>query len=243
MRRFVNADIVSGEITNAITLNRYAYANGNPVSNIDPLGLSAERYSNSILNNISTSYDLISDITTYFTKIGDGAKLILGNVEFVKDGKYLIIKGDALTLSEFGIAQRRILIDNIKNYDDIVKFLEPQTAVYNSLKLNKATSLGYMFDAVGIVLEVACETSKYEDINDKVIVGSYIATTEIVTTLASAAASAWTTAKVGALAGSSVNPGLGTLIGLGAGFLVGFGLGLVFDAIQDTVITDIVERN
>ena len=100
-----------------------------------------------------------------------------------------------------------------------------------------------MFDAVGIVLEVACETSKYEDINDKVIVGSYIATTEIVTTLASAAASAWTTAKAGALAGSSVNPGLGTLIGLGAGFLVGFGLGLVFDAIQDTVITDIVERN
>ena len=43
MRRFVNADIVSGEITNAITLNRYAYANGNPVSNIDPFGLSADR--------------------------------------------------------------------------------------------------------------------------------------------------------------------------------------------------------
>ena len=29
--------------TNGITLNRYAYANGNPVSNIDPFGLSAER--------------------------------------------------------------------------------------------------------------------------------------------------------------------------------------------------------
>ena len=43
MRRFVNADIVSGEITNSPTLNRYAYANGNPVSNIDPFGLSAER--------------------------------------------------------------------------------------------------------------------------------------------------------------------------------------------------------
>lgn len=42
MRRFVNADIISGEISNAITLNRYAYANGNPVSNIDPFGLSVE---------------------------------------------------------------------------------------------------------------------------------------------------------------------------------------------------------
>ena len=43
LRRFVNADIIAGKITNAITLNRYAYANGNPVSNVDPFGLSAER--------------------------------------------------------------------------------------------------------------------------------------------------------------------------------------------------------
>ena len=43
LRRFINADIIPGEISNAITLNRYAYANGNPVSNIDPFGLSAER--------------------------------------------------------------------------------------------------------------------------------------------------------------------------------------------------------
>ena len=43
LRRFINADIMAGNISNAITLNRYAYANGNPVSNIDPFGLSAER--------------------------------------------------------------------------------------------------------------------------------------------------------------------------------------------------------
>ena len=40
MKRFVNADIVAGEISNAITLNRFAYANGNPVSFVDPFGLS-----------------------------------------------------------------------------------------------------------------------------------------------------------------------------------------------------------
>ena len=43
MKRFVNADIVAGQLSNAITLNRFAYANGNPVSLIDPFGLSAER--------------------------------------------------------------------------------------------------------------------------------------------------------------------------------------------------------
>ena len=43
LRRFINADIIAGEISNTVTLNRYAYANGNPVSNIDPFGLSAER--------------------------------------------------------------------------------------------------------------------------------------------------------------------------------------------------------
>jgi hypothetical protein len=44
MRRFVNADIVAGKISNAVTLNRFAYANGNPVSFIDPFGLSVSKF-------------------------------------------------------------------------------------------------------------------------------------------------------------------------------------------------------
>ena len=43
MKRFINADIVAGKISNAVTLNRFAYANGNPVSFVDPFGLSPER--------------------------------------------------------------------------------------------------------------------------------------------------------------------------------------------------------
>ena len=43
IRRFVNADIIRGAISDSTSLNRYAYVNGNPASLVDPLGLSAER--------------------------------------------------------------------------------------------------------------------------------------------------------------------------------------------------------
>ena len=43
LRRFVNADKVHGDISNALTLNRYAFVNGNPANGVDPMGLSKER--------------------------------------------------------------------------------------------------------------------------------------------------------------------------------------------------------
>ena len=42
MKRFINGDIIPGKLSNAITLNRFAYANGNPVSFVDPFGLSVD---------------------------------------------------------------------------------------------------------------------------------------------------------------------------------------------------------
>ena len=55
--RFINQDVVQGSLDNAITLNRYAYANGNPITYLDPFGTSSEEIN-----------DLIAERNTYFNR-------------------------------------------------------------------------------------------------------------------------------------------------------------------------------
>lgn len=68
LMRFINADIVKGTIANGETLNRYAYANGNPVSLIDPFGTSAEPGSETAWNDRIANYLKDSEAYKWFVK-------------------------------------------------------------------------------------------------------------------------------------------------------------------------------
>lgn len=58
LKRFINADVLKGAISSSETLNQYAYANGNPVSMVDPFGTSAEPSISSKIANISPLYNI-----------------------------------------------------------------------------------------------------------------------------------------------------------------------------------------
>ena len=85
MKRFINADIVAGEIINAITLNRYAYANANPVSFVDPFGLSGERTDEGEINiddEIKKMFMLVGTRHGLSMPIAETFKMIVKNYGF-----------------------------------------------------------------------------------------------------------------------------------------------------------------
>ena len=72
MRRFVNADIIPGNISKAVTLNRYAFADANPVMFVDPLGLSVwSWFKKNIVDPV------VDGVTTAGNAIADGATTVV----------------------------------------------------------------------------------------------------------------------------------------------------------------------
>jgi RHS repeat-associated protein len=73
--RFTNADILTGTLKDPATLNRYAFANGNPVLYIDPFGRSA-----TLIAGAHTALDA-AGLIPGFGMIFDGVNLIWYAVE------------------------------------------------------------------------------------------------------------------------------------------------------------------
>ena len=82
IKRFINQDIVHGSISDGRTLNRYAYANGNPVSNIDPFGTAAENALAGIKQDLNC---FITDFAVLRNDVLDATRDISPKIHFALD--------------------------------------------------------------------------------------------------------------------------------------------------------------
>jgi len=258
LKRFVHADIVAGQISNAVTLNRFAYANGNPVSFVDPFGLSPdERW-----EDIQRAKDILDAINDALNGLDTAIEGFRIEKRIINGVEKIIIYGpnDLLHGDDIDIAQRIINADNLSKYPNIQKYLNPVTATKDALSTyadvftgtakNVSDYIGVIGDIVFIGVDTVVEASKYEDWEDILLVGGYTAVTGTVSTVVSTAASAATAAvitstatKLGGTIGTAIAPGLGTVIGAGVGLLVGWAVGKIFDWGKEKYIDKIVENN
>ena len=144
MRRFVNADIVAGQISNAVTLNRFAYANGNPVSFVDPFGLSvwswvkdkyndtkewvADTYNDAkdwvdekIVQPVTTVVNNVKEDIQNYDKNNTDEQKVLNSHYFSSYNGKLVIRTDMDRSGSFGILFITHETNNRTNPEDVIR--------------------------------------------------------------------------------------------------------------------------
>ncbi|MFT9057375.1 MAG: glycohydrolase toxin TNT-related protein [Ethanoligenens sp.] len=86
LKRVVNAGVRKGNIQTSESLNRYAYANGNPVNLVDPFGTSSEPGNNTAATVAHTALDIAGFIS------------VVGTVTNIASGIWYASEGDYLAM-------------------------------------------------------------------------------------------------------------------------------------------------
>ena len=220
------------KLESRVSTSDRSYNSGkNPVSNFGPVGSGGKGVDLKSNSDYKVSpFELVQN----FASAVDGFELIIGDVKFVKDGKYINIKGDRAILDKFNINQTRIKADNIKNFQGIAELANSSTAISKALK----TKSNWALAGISIIIETARDMSQYKDWDDKLIIGSYDIVSGAIGTGLSLAGGALAGAKIG----SAVSPGWGTLGGIAVGALIGGAYDLLIDEpIKDILVINLVE--
>ena len=231
LRRFVNADIVAGSLENSITLNRFAYANGNPVSFVDPFGLSPER---GTANNSSTElsptiqFQLQKFLDEYYVGKTTAEALINEDIlkafyEYMRNG---ILNEPRPNNIGKGTWAKQVDAD-LKWVDDV---LGANSKIAKAV--DKLGTIGVIIDVgVGVYENVQSGTDTQRIVTDAVVDAGVSVGGGWLAGLAGTGAAAAAT-KIGAATGTAIAPGVGTLIGAGVGVVAGVGIYFVTEVVE-----------
>ena len=142
-RRFINADIIHGSISDSTSLNRYSFVNGNPVSFVDPFGLEKQRGSGPSV--LEAAYMAKHIYTIYDSKQSE----LIGGWQYEIDK--LITGGDGMVMGvysrvnangnvEYALVNRGTVSWSLKDsdiYNNLFQLFGASNDMKESIKLAK----------------------------------------------------------------------------------------------------------